>query len=541
MVPLIYFIIYLSNIICIICINNQNNSFITILIQKLFPQRKYNKLVKKYNINIQITENKKVTNEFFVNTSYISKDYPFDFLYTGKLFYLNNTNLDLLYSNNHNYQWILLIKSNDTFENYVFHNKSLISSLTKAIIIPKNLINNIDESSKHCFKNLSIYLIEIEEYLFNKLANQYIAQDNNVNYLVKIISKKYETFPYIGLYSIILYVLLLLFIFSMFYKYLIKKYENSLKIKHILFLKNIQNCLDEKIYILFLLFMDLYFFYNLEGFIYDYTSFIKFFTIIFMIINKSRMINLILNIFYGIGLINKESNIFTIFNFYLTSLITLFYTLFQIFISPLRILYAYYIINIIIYIPIYSVILFYSIKNIIFFCKINSKIRKKQRYNDKYGRAIRLKICILYSQFIIYFIYIFFFFVIHKYLLFKNGFIFEIEKDILFQCLESCLLLLISLIYIPRKWPIGFEYNILLIKDTIKSNKVQLFDEYNYHSNIPKENLSNEIEVKNFVRSNYQKHFTILNPKVFLRKNNDNNNNILENNIKIGKIYHNLN
>ena len=233
----------------------------------------------------------------------------------------------------------------------------------------------------------------------------------------------------------------------------------------------------------------------------------------------------------------KESLFYKVMNYYLSSIIILFYILFQIFISPLKIPLAFYFLSFFIYIPNFSIIIFYSIKNLIFLLKANSKIKIIKRFNNEYGGSIRLKICIVISQFIFYLFYIFFFFVLHKYLLFKKGFCFEIEKDILFQSLDSYIILAIALIYIPRKFPNRFDLYILMIKDSIKTNKVQIFAGNNYQTNIPKKILFNEKDINFFIINNKKKHFSILNPKVFLEKEKDNENiSLLENNIKIGKL-----
>ena len=537
MVSLIYFIIYLLNIIFV---NSQDNSFISSLLKKYYPPEKYNKLNKNYNINFQIRDNNTIIKEFFVNTSYVSNENIFDFFYIGKLFYLNDTNLDLLSMKNNNYNWILLIKSDETFKNCINNNKSLIRHLTKVIILPKNSTVDIKIYAKFCLNEFPLYLIELEENLFNELANKYIEENNNNSnnnkYLVTIVSQKYELFPYIGLYSIILIISLFLFIFSFLYKCLIKKYEDNLKERQIIFSKEIQCYLDAKISILFLLFMELNFFYNSKGFIIEYESFLKLLITIFMIINKVQMSLFLLNLFSGIELIFLENILYKALNFYLNSLMTIFYILFNIFISPLRIPYAFYIINITVYMPIYILIIFYTIKNTIFFCKINSKIKKINRYDNKYGSCIRLKLCIVITQFLMFSIYVIFFFLLHQYLLFKQGLLFEIEKNVLFQCLDSCYILLISLVYMPRKWPYGFGLMIITLKETKKnSNKIKVSNQ-KYESSILKEELSNKKKIKEFIRKNRQKNFILLNPILFLKNNIDNDNNLLKNKIKIGKM-----
>ena len=172
-----------------------------------------------------------------------------------------------------------------------------------------------------------------------------------------------------------------------------------------------------------------------------------------------------------------------------------------------------------------------------FLLKVNARLRKNERFNNSLGGAIRLKIFIVFVQIIIYIFYILLFLTIHHYFLFMQGLCFELEKDILFQCLDCYLIVFISLIYIPRKWPNGFDLNILFIKSLIKSNKVQINAEYEYKSNIAKENLANEKEIEKFMDNNYQKYFSILNPKVFIEKEKEKQNKyLIKKNIKLGKL-----
>ena len=113
---------------------------------------------------------------------------------------------------------------------------------------------------------------------------------------------------------------------------------------------------------------------------------------------------------------------------------------------------------------------------------------------------------------------------------------FKIEKDILFQCLDSFLLLSFALIYMPRNWPYSFGLCISLGVEYIKTNKVQLHTSQNYQTTIPKENLKNKRVIKNFIKNNRQNHLIIFNPKQFLPNTNENkeNINLFENDIKIG-------
>ena len=118
----------------------------------------------------------------------------------------------------------------------------------------------------------------------------------------------------------------------------------------------------------------------------------------------------------------------------------------------------------------------------------------------------------------------------------KKGIYFLLEKDILFQWLDSFLIICLGIIYIPIKLPEGFALHIVFIKDLLK-NTMKISAEDEYGSNIPKEILMDENENKKFVKNNNKKYFTILNPKLFLHKEKDNKNaNLVGPNIKIGLL-----
>ena len=76
---------------------------------------------------------------------------------------------------------------------------------------------------------------------------------------------------------------------------------------------------------------------------------------------------------------------------------------------------------------------------------------------------------------------------IHEYLILKQGIFFDIEKNILFQCLDAFLLLINGVIYLPRKFPSGFAYYISFVKYQVKRNLIYISSENNYQSNVPKE------------------------------------------------------
>lgn len=535
MVALIYFLIYLSNIICIICINTQSDFFITKIIKRFISPNNFKKIQIKYNANIQIIENKNITNEFFINTTYISNDFSFDFYYDGKFFYLNDTNIDLLSTMSYK-NWIILVESYSTYNKYVSNNRSLIKHLTKVFIIPKYSFPPLSKEARYCYEDLSIYLIEVEEDIFNQLKNKYCDKyDDNINYYATIKSKKYDIFPYLELSTINLFFSFILFVFIFIHRRLTTMFINNLKRFQINFLNDLFIQVALKLIIFNFFYAEFYVLNRKEGIIEE--SFLqKLFIYLFLIYNKSLTCKIILNTFYGIPLGFKYYKIYKFINYYLISLIILFYVLFQVFKSPNTIPIAFYIINVIIYMPKFSAIIFYSFKNMILLFKIKFKIRKNKRANNIYGRSLILKLLIVIIQFFAYLIYIFFFICLHQYLLFKNGNYFEIEKDILFHCLESGLIIIICIIYIPRKYPVGFEFNIIYIKERIKTNKIKISVENIYKSNIPKEQLTNDKDIKKFVKNNHKRYFSILNPKVFLDKDKNNNDANLSKNIKIGTI-----
>lgn len=520
---------YFTHLLIFICINAQNETFILPLLKIIIPVKYYQKLIKKYSLSLQIIENNNIVNEYYINITY-KFDRFFDFCYSEKFYYLNDTNFDLLPKENYNL--ILLIDSN-LLNNKFSYNIRKIKELIKVIIIPSHL--SFKKDKQNFINEFSIILIELKENLFNELVNKYIFH-NYTNYYVKISSKKYEVFPYYFLYSLMFIIFLILLIFSLIYKYTIKKYLNDLKEVQLQFFKQLNNNIDSKIYIIFLLYIELNFFYKEEGFILDNVSFLKSLTIIFLIYNKAVLIIFVLNTFYGIGIFFKRSKIFRALNLYLVASIIIFYIFYYVFVSPLKSPQVFYIFSIIIYIPTFFTIIFYSINNLNFLFKVFYKLKKIERAYRIYGRTIRLKMFIVITQFIFFLIYMLFFLILHEYLLFKKGLFFEIEKDILFQCLDCSVILFISFIYIPGKYPVGFALNILIINER-KNNKIQINSGNNYQTNIPKETLINEKEIKKFVRNNYQNYLTVLNPKFFFEKGGDNNDIYrIENNIKIGKL-----
>ena len=542
MVAILYFIIYLLNAICIICINAKKEFFfMSKIIEKFMTPDKYRKIFIDYNINIQLNKNNKIEREFLINTSYISDDILFDFSYSGNLFSLNESNLNLLSTKLYKNK-ILLIKENTTINDYILQKNPLIKYLSKVIIIPKNSMNNIKIIANYCFYSLSLFVIEIDEDIFQILEK--FGEDETIN----IISKKIDIFPFKLLWIFIIIILSILFALAFLYQLLMKIYKATFNRNLNSFFEVVTYNIYFKILIFLILYMDLNFFYYKEGIIIEYTSFIKSILVFLMIINKVGTIIFFLRIYYGIGIIIKGNKIVSVLMGNLSGFFIVFYILFNIFVNPLRIPVAFYVLNIFITIPMFAEMIYFSVKNIIFLFKSNLIIRKLKFYNETYGSAIKLKLFIIIIQFIFLFMFAYIYLFIHRYLLFKKGLCFGIEKDILLQCFESCFIIFIAIIYIPRKWPKGYELYISVKISSKKTSKINISDLDNYSSSIQGEDLDNRKKIKNYIKNNDNKFYVLLNPKVFLensRKDNnliniidetDKKNSILANNVKLGKL-----
>ena len=541
MVTIIFFIIYLSNIICIICINVRNKFLATPIIKKFLQNDKYEKLFIDYNINIQLKNNNNIEREFLINTPYIPNDFIFDFSYKGKPFLLNDTNVNFLSSKNYDSK-ILLMRQNKTFNNFIVQNKPFIKYMAKVIIVPKNTITNINIIAKYCLYDLSILLLELDEKTFNILGDY----DDNTSLF--IMTKKIELFPYKFLCILIVCITSFLFLFSYIFKFLLKCYRETYTENQISFFTSIHNIIDYKVFILILLYIEINLFYNVDGMVFEYTSFLQSILIFFMIICRATNVAAFQYIYFGRGINVKGRRIFGILIGYLTGFYIIFYILFNVFINPVRIPYAFYILSLIVSFPIFSELVYFSIKNFLFLCKAYFRVRSTKEQGRKYLKGILLKIIIVAFQFIILLIFGFSYLIIHEYLLFKKGFCFNIEKDILFQCLESFFILFLAIIYIPRDWPEGYNLYILMIHNSKKTSKINILAGNDYSSSMPKDELNNEEDIKKYERNNLDKFYVILNPKLFLDKNkrNINDTNIIEErerenlilgkNIKLGKI-----
>ena len=410
------------------------------------------------------------------------------------------------------------------------------------IIIPKNSMNNIKIIANYCFYSLSLFVIEIDEDIFQILEK--FGEDETIN----IISKKIDIFPFKLLWIFIIIILSILFALAFLYQLLMKIYKATFNRNLNSFFEVVTYNIYFKILIFLILYMDLNFFYYKEGIIIEYTSFIKSILVFLMIINKVGTIIFFLRIYYGIGIIIKGNKIVSVLMGNLSGFFIVFYILFNIFVNPLRIPVAFYVLNIFITIPMFAEMIYFSVKNIIFLFKSNLIIRKLKFYNETYGSSIKLKLFIIIIQFIFLFMFAYIYLFIHRYLLFKKGLCFGIEKDILLQCFESCFIIFIAIIYIPRKWPKGYELYISVKISSNKVSKINISDLDNYSSSIQGEDLDNRKKIKNYIKNNDNKFYVLLNPKVFLensRKDNnliniidetDKKNSILANNVKLGKL-----
>ena len=541
MAAILYIIIYISNLLCILCINTQNDFFIGPFLKRILPSSQYEKFFIDYNINIQLRD-KNIEKEFLINTSYISNKVQFDFSYSGRPLSLDDSNFGLLSNKLYNNK-ILLIRTNTTFNNYIIQNKPLIKFLSKVIIVPKNAINNIDVIANYCFYYFSLFLIEIDEDIFD------ILDSYNDNTTINIISKKIDLFPIKFLLILIIAIFVSIFLCALFYRSFltsILRFDNNNNQNS--FLKSINYELNFKLIILPIFLFDIYLVFFTKGIIIEYTSFIKTILIFLMIINKAGNLLFLLKIYRGRGIYIEGNASTFVLNLNLIGFYIIFYILYNFFLNPLRTPQAFFIMSVLASFPIFSGMIYFSIKNSIFLFKAYYQIRKVKKYLEKYGSSIRLKLFIVIIQFIILLFFIYSYLFIHNYILIKKGFCFIVEKDILFQCLDCLLNFLIGLIYIPRKMPKGFYLKILMIKNSKKASNIKIPSEDNYVSSINKDDLDNEKNIKKYVNDNKDTLFVVLNPKVFFDKNRKDNNNdniiqdkekeksILAKNIKLGKL-----
>lgn len=502
----IYLIIYLINIVDI---NSQNNTLSHKNIKISFSNKYSNKTIEKYDTNLQIIENETIIDEIFINNSYIFNNYTLEFSYSGKILYLNEINLDVIYKENEyndKYDWILLISSISILNEYISNYNKIINKITKVIIIPKGIIENIDIIANACYLELSIYLIEFDNNLFNQLIETYVYNDLSNNYFYgKIMSKKYELFSYLNLKSKAIVILILLFFITFFYFIFKDINEEEKNNCYELIYKN----LGFKLIIFMLLYIDLNNFTNLKGF-YNYQNSNYFSIGLFSIlitkyyITKSFFFELT-----GVGLYIKIPLFYLIIIklLCLSSFILYIIDYFFFSLEKSKLFFMLYIL-------IANTILFVNIKNIIYLCRLNSKINNIREYK-KYQNSIKLKIFILISQLIAFITYIYNFFYLIKYLLFKQKLYFQIEKYVLLEGLQILLFLIISILHIPLLCTFGFNHYISIKK--YKNKKLKI--DYNYESNIPKSTRFNFYKIIDFIKIKNQKPIVVLNPKAFFNNN----------------------
>ena len=509
-----FIIILLSNIIQI---NSYNEKYSPTFIKYNALNKYYNKIKEKYNINIQIKEKNDVIKEILINSSYFYNNYEFEYIYSGKFLYLNDSGLDYITKEYYKQKWILLMRSYSALYNYISNYKDIIMKLTKVIIVPKNLIAHIDKIAINCHKNLSIYVIELEEDIFNKFVYKY----TNDSYSANIIAKQYELFLYLELTQKSFIIMILLIIFILVYRAIIKKNIE----KKIKFQERIYSILIIKFFIIFLLFIELNYFnhYHQNGFFF----LLSYFLIIF---NKSLITIFILDTFSGIGLFIRIPINYSIIIYYLGTLSLLLPISVKIFFVSFGIPYSF-MMNLFLYIQILFVISYFSIKNIIFLIKIKIKIHKIRKYNV-YKRSIRHKMYIVIAQFIIFIIYFYYYYSLNEIILLKNELCYELEIVTLFECLEICFILIIGLFYFPVNM-YGFNHFLYIIKN--KTNKIKIRNKYK--SNLPITDFNN---IKQTQNDNFKKPIVVLNPKAFLHEqikdNKINEERISYNNLQIGKI-----
>jgi hypothetical protein len=195
-------------------------------------------------------------------------------------------------------------------------------------------------------------------------------------------------------------------------------------------------------------------------------------------------------------------------------------------------------------IPLFSRMTYYSIKNIVYLIGINSKLYLNKIKYIIYSPVIKLKLFIVFIQLIILLVVAYFYLCINKYFLLKKENFFIIEKDIFLQSLESCFLILISIIYIPRKMPKYYNLYILLITGYKSNFKIKIKIKDNYSSSINKINFDNERIIQKYIDDNSDKKYLIINPSSFFPKNKnkeivdegESDKLILGKNIKLGKL-----
>jgi hypothetical protein len=518
--------IYILNIIDIN--SQQKKIFAHQFIQKFLSQEYYNKIIEKYDINFKIIEKENIKEEILINSSYSFINDELDFSYSGQLFYLNETNVDSLSKQNEykDDNFIFLINSELTLNDCISKFNNIIIKKTKAIIIPSNLIDNINQMAMKYYSELSIYLIKIKEDIFSKLIQTYIySNSNNTNYNIYygiIKSKRHELFSYLNI-NIIIIILSLIFILTLIFMYFRSMLDARIKIKCYDFIYNILKC---KCIIFLLLLFQLHYFNDLKGFYnYNKPAILFYITIMFIIITKYSITSTFIFQLTGILLYIRVPKVYIKIIEFLSIMNLILHYINECFIN-LEHLNSF----LILYILIIFMVFFVNIRNIIYLFKINSKLKRK---HEKYKRTIKIKIFILISQLFSFILYIFFFSFLTQYFSFKKDLYFIIEKYILFESLDILLLIKISILYIILFTTFGFSHYIYIKKS---NKKIQTKPEY--ISNIPKSISSNDNSLSNFIENNFRKTFIVLSPKAFFyNKKQIKDDNAIAIKSKIGKIY----
>ena len=208
-----YIIIFVINIILIILLLPLNNIFSLPIIKRIITSEQYQKLFINYDIAIKLPKNNinEKEEEYLINITHIPKKYVIDLTYKGKIIKLNNSNLDI-YQDKFYKNKILLIKTNETFNNYINKSQNTKMDLIKVIIVPENIIDNLNITSKNYYEKKSLIIIVLKINIFEILEK--LGENANV----KIMSKKYDIFPYIFLNKTLLIILLIILLFSLIYK-----------------------------------------------------------------------------------------------------------------------------------------------------------------------------------------------------------------------------------------------------------------------------------------------------------------------------------
>ena len=514
-----YITIIILNIILILKIVPLN-FFSLPIIKRIITKEQYQKIFINYNITIKLSKynSKDIDKEYLINTTLIPEKFLKDFTYTGKIITFNNSNFEII-SDNYYKNKILVIKTNETFNNYI-QNQNINKDLIKVIIIPPNIINNFNITSKNFFEKLFFVIIELEENII-KVLEELKENDN-----IKIMSKKYDMLPFKFFNIMLLSINFIIIFFLLLYEYISKIYVEKIKFEIIIYYS-----LIFKVFVLIILFIELN-----ELHSGNHIIIFSFFQVILIIINT--IIKTFLIYYYLDQEINKKyedqrvNNNFKLCSF----LYCLLYLPLSIFVNLLLIPKLIYT-NIIFIMPIYSKMIHSLISLIIFLFKIISVLRKNKKQYRKYSYSIILKIFMDIFQLIILLFVAYLHLCLYKYFVLKNEFCFNLEKDILFQSLESISIFLIALIYIPRKMNKGLNLDIQMTKEIKCAKSFKISSERKNYNSFNFNSLIKILSVKKYIRKNSDKEFIVLNPRAIVLINKKSNMRVFSKNIfKIGKL-----